>query len=611
MKPDLINYLFEASMALAVLYAVYELLLKRSLHFRFSRWFILAALILASLMPWMKLPVQQTLIPAMPTFALSEATISVSPQTEVSFWQRLTAADVFTWFYAAGAVMFFVRLLLQLITLWRWKQKLISDQVFDSQVILTEGALPTFSFFNWLFWDNSQSLSEAEKQLVLAHEQTHMRQWHSADVLVLEFFKILFWFHPAIYAFQKSQRAVHEYLADQAAISQSSQEIYLRLLSHALLKKFHLQLAQSFYQSPLKNRMKMLQLSQSAKPAVWKAVASLGITGLVVLGFACTDKMNSLTLAKTGVSGRVVDVAGKPIPGAIVVVKGTTTGTTTDYDGTYKLADVPVGSVLQLQAALNAPVQEVKAAVKGDVVYSLVPPPPPALAEEPFAAVEQMPEFPGGFESMAKFLSENLKYPAKARENNEYGTVFVSFVVLKEGQIIDATIAKGVSEALNAEALRVVQAMPKWNPGKQSGKEVPVRVSLPIRFSLSNSANQENANASVASSTPTVSASNEPFVAVEQMPEFPGGVESLKKYLSQNLKYPANARKSGITGKVFTSFVVQEDGTLADFKVNKGVSEEIDAEAMRVIKSMPKWTPGYQSGKAVSVRYTLPIGFAL
>jgi len=104
---------------------------------------------------------------------------------------------------------------------------------------------------------------------------------------------------------------------------------------------------------------------------------------------------------------------------------------------------------------------------------------------------------------------------------------------------------------------------------------------------------------------------DEPFVAVEQMPEFPGGIGELGKYLGKNLRYPAQARNANISGKVFVAFVVGSDGTIRDVTVSKGIGYGCDEEAIRVVKSMPKWKPGRQSGRSVPVRYSLPIVFKM
>ncbi len=103
---------------------------------------------------------------------------------------------------------------------------------------------------------------------------------------------------------------------------------------------------------------------------------------------------------------------------------------------------------------------------------------------EVFNYVEQMPAFPGGQQSMNDYLIKNIKYPKKAQEANIEGKVFVSFIVREDGKITDANVVRGIDPDLNAEALRVVKAMPNWTPGKQSGKNVAVRFNLPINFKL-------------------------------------------------------------------------------------------------------------------------------
>ena len=101
------------------------------------------------------------------------------------------------------------------------------------------------------------------------------------------------------------------------------------------------------------------------------------------------------------------------------------------------------------------------------------------------------------------------------------------------------------------------------------------------------------------------------FTVVEQDPEFPGGMEALLKYLAQNIKYPQLARDNGITGKVFVTFVVERDGSIANVKLLRDIGGGCGQEAIRVVKSMPKWNPGKQRGKAVRVQFNLPVNFTL
>jgi len=104
---------------------------------------------------------------------------------------------------------------------------------------------------------------------------------------------------------------------------------------------------------------------------------------------------------------------------------------------------------------------------------------------------------------------------------------------------------------------------------------------------------------------------SQPFFIVEQMPEFPGGEAALRKYLANSVKYPVIATENGIQGKVFVNFVVEPSGNISNVKVTRGVDSSLDKEAVRVVKSMPKWIPGKQGGQAVRVSFTVPINFVL
>ena len=101
------------------------------------------------------------------------------------------------------------------------------------------------------------------------------------------------------------------------------------------------------------------------------------------------------------------------------------------------------------------------------------------------------------------------------------------------------------------------------------------------------------------------------FVVVEDMPEFPGGPQVLMKYLGESIKYPLIAQENGIQGRVICQFVVNKDGSIVDVEVVRSVDPSLDKEAIRVVKAMPKWKPGQQRGKAVRVKYTLPVSFRL
>jgi protein TonB len=104
---------------------------------------------------------------------------------------------------------------------------------------------------------------------------------------------------------------------------------------------------------------------------------------------------------------------------------------------------------------------------------------------------------------------------------------------------------------------------------------------------------------------------DEIFVVVEVQPEFPGGMNALMTWLGNNMRYPVIAQENGIQGRVTTNFVVERDGSITDVQIVRGVDPSLDREAIRVVSSMPRWTPGKQRGQAVRVRFTLPVVFRL
>lgn len=231
--------------------------------------------------------------------------------------------------------------------------------------------------------------------------------------------------------------------------------------------------------------------------------------------------------------------------------------------------------------------------------------------DEIFQVVEEQPEFPGGMSELMKYLQKEIKYPKEAQEQGIQGRVIVQFVVNKDGSITEAKVMKAVHPLLDAEALRVMGTMPNWKPGKQRGKEVRVRFTLPITFHLSGGSTDKVQEAAKTAQTETTNSGDEIFQVVEHMPEYPGGMEELMKYLQKEIKYPKEALEKKTQGRVIVQFVVEKDGSITEAKVMKPVDPLLDAEALRVVSTMPNWVPGKQRGKEVRTRFTLPISFRL
>ena len=229
--------------------------------------------------------------------------------------------------------------------------------------------------------------------------------------------------------------------------------------------------------------------------------------------------------------------------------------------------------------------------------------------------VEQMPSFKGGDAALMEWLSRNIKYPVMAEENGIQGRVVATFVVERDGSITNVKIVKSVESSLDNEAVRVLMSMPKWIPGKQSGQDVRVRYTVPVTFRLVEEKKTGRdslvVNELVVPAVPEGGAEAKMYDVVEQMPQFPGGPAELMKFLGQNVRYPEEAHKNNIQGRVIVTFIVEKDGSISQAHVAKSVDPLLDAEALRVVNSMPNWIPGRQNGEPVRVKYTVPITFKL
>lgn len=208
-----------------------------------------------------------------------------------------------------------------------------------------------------------------------------------------------------------------------------------------------------------------------------------------------------------------------------------------------------------------------------------------------YFVMERMPEFPGGQAKLFRFIYDNLQYPMLEAAQRHQGRTICQFVVERDGSISGVEVVRSSGyEALDNEAVRIMNMMPKWNPGGfLKGGELETRrikYTIPVTFKL------------------------EPIIV---QPQFPGGADAQQAYLDKNMKYPKDAMKALQEGTAICQFKVAEDGSIQEPElfVSTGV-ESLDKEALRLIGSMPKWTPGTSDDKpqlmeaATIISFTLP-----
>jgi len=241
-----------------------------------------------------------------------------------------------------------------------------------------------------------------------------------------------------------------------------------------------------------------------------------------------------------------------------------------------------------------------------------------------YTVVECQPEFPGGNSALVDYLQKNVRYPEAARKAKVTGRVFTSFIVERDGRLTDIKLLKGIRADCDEEAIRVIEAMPRWKPGTQSQWPIRVKYNLPIAFGIDyqqpkqavcilEEISYHEVPTPPQLPLPTANPGTSQFDVFthdETQPEFPGGTKALMRYLAENTRYPEAARKAGVSGRVFVSFVIDTAGYVSRIQVLKGLGYGCDEEAIRVVAQMPvPWKPGTLSGRAVAVRYNLPVQF--
>jgi protein TonB len=225
----------------------------------------------------------------------------------------------------------------------------------------------------------------------------------------------------------------------------------------------------------------------------------------------------------------------------------------------------------------------------------------------------------GGPEAYAQYLADHQQYPTAALQRGAAGTVEVTFVVEKSGVISNVAATKPLDPALDAEAVRLIKGGPKWTPAQHKNQKVRQRVSIPISFQIplgaGGPAPAVEPDAEPTPGLPKPAPGNPKpgtsVVAPDQPARPVGGTEAFFAWIQKNQQYPALARQRKIEGRVMMEFVVQKDGSLTDAKVVKPLGSGLDQEALRLIKTAPKWTPATYQGQPLKQKMVLPIVFQL
>ena len=323
--------------------------------------------------------------------------------------------------YFSGVLLFTLKLLFDIVSL---AFLIIRHREKDNNIIRFSGFNTAgFSAIGYIFI-NQSVLPEEEKEIIL-HERNHLKHLHFFDIVLVEIIKIFQWFNPVIYLFNRSLRAIHEYQADEGCIkSGMTLTGYQNLLITHLMKSKIFVTSNSFSNpSLIRKRMVMMSKSKSGYGSSLKLLLVVPVILLIILFIsACEAGQDSIKSSE-----------------AMTKVK------------------------------ISPVVKEMPSSELNDKVM---------------VVAEEMPQYPGGDKALIEFIFNNVKYPEAAKEKNIQGKVILRFAVMADGHVDKITIIRGVDPDLDKEAIRVINLMEQWKPGRQDGKPVNVWYSVPITFKL-------------------------------------------------------------------------------------------------------------------------------
>ncbi|MBO7587843.1 MAG: M56 family metallopeptidase [Bacteroidaceae bacterium] len=490
-------YLVVSAISLALMVIVYRLALSRTTFHGFNRYVLLSSLALAAVLPLIHLQGLGVKAAGPVAYMLNEITVFADGSTRIAPAAAQTAngvgiVSILTLVWLAGVAVCLMRVAIGIVSseiICHHRSRRLSD---GSRLVITGRDYAPFSWRNFIVI--SRKDYESNGDIIIAHEQAHIRLHHSVDLILAQLFCAVQWFNPAAWMLKRSLLEVHEYEADASVLERGFDECrYQICLVRAALQGRFAVTTNNFANCSTKKRIVMMKRISTNPWARMRVLLMLPAAAFaIVMASACkSDESESPVKSQDGLSGQEsVEVLpnGQNTQDLILNLPGVEM----DADGNITVNGKKVSRILingQELDEKNLPAAgsderraleraaEVLGSVDGEKNAS-------DADDDVFMVVEEMPEFPGGTDALLEYLRTNLKYPDECKENNIQGRVLVSFVVNKTGEIINAEVVKSVNELLDAEALRVVNSMPVWKPGKQRGEVVRVKYVVPVTFRM-------------------------------------------------------------------------------------------------------------------------------
>jgi len=454
-------YLLKSAVSLGILYLFYICILRQVTWFRINRLYLVVVILFSLSVPLISIPVQGDTSLSLQVITLDEVriTVGVSDGTVSSFgiWKALL------YIYIFGAGLFFIRFIINLFRIFsiRLSGGLIRKE--GLRIVLTDKNFSTFSFLNNIFLNN-KALNNPDLEPVLIHERTHIQQGHTFDVLITEFLVIIHWFNPAAWAIKSAVNENHEFIADQAVLTNgfNLRSYRIRIIEELFGTRF-IPVTHSFNRSITNKRLSMMEKTRSPRWAKYKILFALPIAGLLFFIFACTQKDTDL----------IKDNPAEEITSTESIV----------YLNPDVMAEFPGGESAIRQFItrnLRYPEEAVKNKVQGKIFIQFVVDETGKVEQFVNEGVVSPPPPPPPPVKSNETSGDSPPPPPPPVTTNAGGITVVKFIPGDESVNYNAEHIK----LLEDEAIRVIKMLPEFKPATKDGNPVKVMYTFPINFVL-------------------------------------------------------------------------------------------------------------------------------
>lgn len=549
----MIGYILQVVLFQVLFLAVYDFFLKKETFHTYNRWYLLGTPIVSFVLPLIKIPtIQQTVLQEF-SVLLPELMLSPEKVLEETFLYSESSVNYMQVLFWSGVVVF---ALIFVVKLSKIAQLILKNETINNpfyKLVLLPQQTAAFSFFNFIFL--GKNIPKEQQEKIIQHELIHSKQKHSLDLLFFEFLRIVMWFNPMIYVYQQKITLLHEYISDSEMVKTTEKQVYFKNLLCEVFQVKNISFVNQFYKhSFIKKRIIMMTKNKSNELKKLKYLLLLPLLASMLVYTSC--EVNDVILDENSIKNKELSSQSKT---PSLTLKEVIVGGGNE--------DVKVSKNDKLSAAVRL-----------------------------FVARNFNVE-------MSKTL--NLK-------GNKF-RIYSIFTVNTDGKIENISV-RAPHPKLKKETERVLAILPILVPVKKEGKYVAMKYTLPISYNIKSS----NSNPIKADD-----GNNVPFAVIDEVPVFPGceGTRQQKSdCLSAKIRRHVGrefdidlANSLGLSPgkkKIWVVFRIDEKGAITEINA-RAPHPALKEEAIRVVKTLPQMQPGKHEGKAVGMKYTLPISFRI